>query len=119
VTQSPAAEGGVVIITGASGGIGAGICTELEQTGWQVVATDVAAPDRPSSTLDLALDVTDSAAWANTVASVVERYGRVDGLVNVAGIVERGRLHEVSDDSWNKVIAVNQTGTFLRHPGGI
>jgi 3alpha(or 20beta)-hydroxysteroid dehydrogenase len=46
------------------------------------------------------------------VAAVLERFARIDALVNVAGIVSRGGLEATTDDTWARVIAVNQTGTF-------
>jgi 3alpha(or 20beta)-hydroxysteroid dehydrogenase len=108
-----ASDNPVVIVTGAAGGIGSEVCSRLEQTQWQVVATDVAPPERSASTtVGLPLDVTDSRAWADTVAAVLERFARVDALVNVAGIVCRGGIDETTDETWDRVIAVNQTGTF-------
>jgi len=101
----------VVLVTGAAGGIGAAICERIEAAGLQCVATDVGAPDRPSAWC-LPLDVTDPRDWTTVVEAVLERFARLDGLVNVAGVVARGNLHEISDDAWHHVISVNQTGTF-------
>jgi 3alpha(or 20beta)-hydroxysteroid dehydrogenase len=103
----------VVLVTGAAGGIGSAICTLLEQEGWQVVATDIAAPERSNiATAGLALDVTSSEAWRGVVAAVVDKFGHIDGLVNVAGIARRGMVWEASDEDWDDVVAVNQTGVF-------
>lgn len=103
----------VAIVTGASGGIGSAVCARLEQARWQVVATDVRAPERAeSATVGLALDVTDSGAWAHVVDEILTRFDRVDALVNVAGMVCRGDLAQTTDETWNRVVAVNQTGTF-------
>jgi 3alpha(or 20beta)-hydroxysteroid dehydrogenase len=108
-----ASDNPVVLVTGAAGGIGSAVCSRLEQARWRVVATDVAPPERSApGTVALPLDVTDSDAWADTVAAVLERFGRIDALVNVAGIVCRGGLQETTDETWARVIAVNQTGTF-------
>jgi 3alpha(or 20beta)-hydroxysteroid dehydrogenase len=103
----------VVLVTGASGGIGSAVCTRFEQARWQVVATDVQAPERPhTESVGVALDVTDPSAWSSVVVEVVQRYGRLDALINVAGIVSRGGLDGTTDETWARVIAVNQTGTF-------
>jgi 3alpha(or 20beta)-hydroxysteroid dehydrogenase len=103
----------VVLVTGPAGGIGSAICTLLEQEGWQVVATDIAAPERSNvATAGLALEVTSSEAWRGVVAPVVDKFGHIDGLVNVAGIARRGMVWEASDEDWDDVVAVNQTGVF-------
>lgn len=102
----------VAIVTGASGGIGTAICADLQKAGWRVAGTDLTPPDR-NVDLGLTLDVTDSAAWSEAVAATVARLGRLDGLVCAAGIVARGNLDEVTDEDWNRVITVNQTGTFF------
>ena len=59
------------------------------------------------------MDVADADAVQRTIALALERYGRLDILVNNAGIAELAPLHEVSLESWNRVIAVTLTGTFL------
>lgn len=103
----------VAIVTGASGGIGTAICAGLREAGWRVVGADLEAPhgDEPVD-LGICLDVTDSASWTTAVGTVLDRFARLDGLITAAGVVARGTLEDVSDDSWNEVIAVNQTGTF-------
>lgn len=107
-----ATDRSIGLITGASGGIGGAVRSRLEDAGWQVIATDVEAPKPGETTYCADLDVTDSGAWSRVVADVVDGFGHVDALVNVAGIVSRGDLEEITDEDWNRVIAVNQTGTF-------
>lgn len=102
----------VALVTGAAGGIGAAICTRLVRDGWRVVATDVVAPERSGPCRPVALDVTSSGAWARVVSDILAAEGRLDGLVNNAGVVARGMLDEVTDEGWENVVAVNQTGTF-------
>src|SRR5882762_3705773 len=102
----------VVLVTGAQGGIGSAVCTRLARDGWQVVATDIEPPAAGNGTYSLALDVADSAAWSEVVAGIIERFRRLDALVNVAGIVARGSIEETTNESCDHVIAVNQTGTF-------
>lgn len=101
----------VVVVTGAAGGIGAGVCTLLEHEGWQVVATDLEPPERGNATC-LAHDVTSSGSWDDVTATVLGRFDRMDGLVNVAGIARRGMVWEATDEDWADVLAVNQTGVF-------
>ncbi|HWD77320.1 MAG TPA: SDR family oxidoreductase [Kribbella sp.] len=102
-----------MLVTGAAGGIGAAVCDRMEQAGWHVVAADLIAPERPGAdSSSVALDVTDSSAWESVVAQAMSAHGRIDALANVAGVVSRGGLEEVSDKEWERVIAVNQTGTF-------
>src|SRR6478609_8881477 len=58
-------------------------------------------------------DVTDPEQWAALVARVVDAHGRLDILINNAGILRWERMVDTSPASWNEVVAVNQTGVFL------
>ena len=59
------------------------------------------------------LDVTSEAGWEAVVGDIVGRHGRLDVVVNNAGIARMGRLVNVTMDDWDQTIAVNQTGVFL------
>jgi meso-butanediol dehydrogenase/(S,S)-butanediol dehydrogenase/diacetyl reductase len=59
------------------------------------------------------MDAADPAAVERTIALALDRFGRLDIMVNNAGVAELAPLHEVSLESWNRVIAVTLTGTFL------
>lgn len=59
------------------------------------------------------LDVTSVAEWDTVVADIVAQHGRIDGLVNNAGVLDFNRLADYPVDAWDRVIAVNQTGVFL------
>lgn len=98
--------GKVVLVTGAGSGIGRATTERLRADGAVAVATDVAGGDA-------ALDVTDEAAVASCIASVVAEHGRLDGVVNAAGVAGGGPAHMVDVTEWDRVISVNLTGTFF------
>jgi 3alpha(or 20beta)-hydroxysteroid dehydrogenase len=80
------------------------------------VAPDVPAPGGqriPGTVQARALDVADPAGWSSLAGWLQERFGRVDGLVNNAGVTSRVRLTDVSLQEWNRVLAVNLTGPML------
>ena len=112
-------ESRVVIVTGAASGIGAATAHEVRSDGATVVAVDLVAPEAPSDASDAgdrwwstAVDVTDEAAVAAMIAGAVERFGRIDGVVNAAGVAGGGPVHLVDASEWQRVIGVNLTGTF-------
>ncbi len=82
----------ICIVTGAAQGIGAATVAKLAAEGATVVACDRRAQEVPGAALALAVDVTDRAAVDAMVATVVARYGRIDVLVNNAGITQDARL---------------------------
>lgn len=106
-------EGKVVVVTGAGGGQGAAEARALAAEGATVIATDLAAPDLEAPILVRPLDVTDQAAWSALAGWLRERYGRVDGLVNNAGIALRVRLEEITLAELDRVMAVNVHGALL------
>lgn len=101
--------GRVVLVTGAAGTIGKAITAEVTAAGGTPVATDLAG--RPS--MDFALDVTREADWIAVIAEVAKRHGRLDGLVNNAGIIVIGDVEHTSLADWRRVMAVNVDGVFL------
>lgn len=110
--------GKVALITGGSRGIGAAIARVLARDGAVVVIADLL--DQPGETLAaglggsyLHLDVTDPDAWAAAVATIVQRHGRLDVLVNNAGIATAASIGKQELDEWNRVLQVNLTGVFL------
>lgn len=111
----------VAMVTGAAGGIGAAVTARLLDEGAHVLVTDLNTPTppierdaHPAQTIRCAsLDVTDQSEVETTVAGWRGETGRLDVLVNCAGIREIVPTLELSLDEWDRVIAVNLTGTFL------
>ncbi|WP_030169979.1 SDR family NAD(P)-dependent oxidoreductase [Streptomyces sp. NRRL S-813] len=108
-------DGKVGIVTGASRGIGHAIADAMAAEGAAVVATSRAATDDSfgDGVRYASLDVASEADWQRVTAEVIERHGRLDFLVNNAGIIAYETVHELTSDEWNRVVAVNQTGTWL------
>ncbi len=99
----------VILITGAAGGIGSAIGEAVVRLGGIVVATDIAG--KPG--MDHALDVTSEDEWQRVIVEVGAAHGRLDGLVNAAGIAPMGTVESTDYALWRKVIAINLDGTFL------
>jgi 3alpha(or 20beta)-hydroxysteroid dehydrogenase len=102
-----------VVVTGAADGQGATEARALAAEGATVIATDLAAPELAAPIVSRALDVTSEEAWTELAAWLRERHGRVDGLVNNAGIALRLRLHEITMSELDRVMAVNVHGALL------
>ncbi|HEY4250192.1 MAG TPA: SDR family oxidoreductase [Roseomonas sp.] len=83
--------------------------------GATVFASDIQAPAAPypSGVEALPLDVTSEAEWQSAVATVIAKAGRLDVLINNAGIIAYEPLDELGLEAWNRMIAVDQTGVFL------
>jgi 3alpha(or 20beta)-hydroxysteroid dehydrogenase len=107
-------EGKIVVITGAAGGQGAAEARALAAEGATVVATDLGEddPGLGDGIVYRRLDVAAASDWAQLGAWVAEEHGRVDGLVNNAGIPFRSRLLEVTIADWDRVFAINLTGAL-------
>lgn len=110
----------VVLVTGAASGIGAATCRAARAAGAQLIATDLAPEDAiaagsgaVAADMVARLDVADEAAVDACVSRAVERFGRIDGLVNCAGIQTPGPAHTTELAVWNRVLGVQLTGTFL------
>jgi NAD(P)-dependent dehydrogenase (short-subunit alcohol dehydrogenase family) len=112
----------IALVTGAARGIGLATAQKFLGEGWQVALLDIdndtlqrafttlALPDR---TLALHCDVADADGVSAAVARVVERFGRLDALVNNAGIAIFKPLLETTPADWARTLAVNLTGPFL------
>ena len=105
-------DGKVVVVTGAASGIGRACADRIDADGGLAVRTDVAEVTDGSATVSI-VDVTDGAAVAALVAATVAEHGRIDGLVNAAGVAGGGAVHLIDEADWQRVIDVNLTGTFL------
>ena len=107
--------GKVVLVTGAASGIGHAVSELFARQGAVVFASDIASPETPYSAgiEAMTLDVTSEADWEAAVDAVVEKSGRLDVLINNAGIIAYEPLHELDMKAWQRMIAVDQTGVFL------
>jgi NAD(P)-dependent dehydrogenase (short-subunit alcohol dehydrogenase family) len=107
-------NGKVAIISGAARGIGRAIAETFAAEGASVLAGDVVTPSAPSAGVDrMDMDVTREDAWRRVVERAEADYGRLDVLVNNAGISEYEAIHDVTMGSWRRIVAVNQTGVWL------
>ena len=111
----------VVIVTGGAAGIGRATARRFAQDGYRVAVWDVKAPDTSEGVFQ-SVDVTNAAAVEAAVAEVVERWGRIDVLVNNAGILrdhqlvkwkDGQKLAEMSEQDFDAVVSVNLKGVFL------
>lgn len=115
--------GKVALITGATGGIGQATAELFAHEGAQLVLTDI-ADDRlralatrleadGAEVLAQRHDVSSAKHWEEVIEPIHRRFGRLDVLVNLAGIVDWPGIEDTEQPSWDRVIAVNQTGTWL------
>ncbi|MEU7815165.1 3-oxoacyl-ACP reductase family protein [Pseudonocardia sp. NPDC049154] len=109
----------VAVVTGGTRGIGAALSRRLAEGGSRVVAVyrgDTAAAEALAKEVDgivpRQVDVGDPAACAELVVSVVEEYGRLDHLVNNAGLLLEARSTDTSPEDWERTLAVNLSAAF-------
>lgn len=103
----------VVVVTGASQGLGAGIVKAFRERGYRVVATSrsIGASDDPD-VLTVAGDIGDPATGRKVIEAALAAFGRVDTLVNNAGIFVAAPFTEYSDDQYRQVLSTNLNGFF-------
>lgn len=108
-------QGKVVLVTGAASGIGYAVSELFAKEGATVFASDIARPKIPysKSIQAITLDVTSEEDWETAVDAVIEKTGRLDVLINNAGVIAYEPLDELDVRQWHKLIAVDQTGVFL------
>jgi NAD(P)-dependent dehydrogenase (short-subunit alcohol dehydrogenase family) len=99
----------IVLIAGAAGAIGSAVADAVKREGGSAIATDLVQ----RAGIDHALDVTSEDDWQRVLADVERAHGRLDGLVNAAGIALLGTIEETDYATWRRVLAVNLDGTFL------
>lgn len=136
-TSASPAPARVALVTGAARGIGLAVARRFLREGWKVGLLDIDAPElakataalgEPDRTLALECDVAIGAQVDAAVAELAARFGRIDALVNNAGVAVFKPMLEHTAAEWERVIAVNLTGPFLctqacapvmlRHGGG-
>jgi 3alpha(or 20beta)-hydroxysteroid dehydrogenase len=105
----------IIVVTGAAGGQGAAEAIALHDEGAVVVATDVQdfLGEQPERIHRRRLDVSSPEEWDALAAWLHDTFGRVDGLINNAGIASRARLGEIVVQEWNRALAINLTGPML------
>ncbi|MCX5346037.1 SDR family NAD(P)-dependent oxidoreductase [Streptomyces atratus] len=103
----------VAVITGASQGIGAGLVDAYRKLGYAVVATSrTIAPSNRAGVLTVQGDIAETATAERVIAAGVERFGRVDTLVNNAGVFIAKPFTDYTQDDYAAVTGVNLTGFF-------
>ncbi|MCZ9881625.1 SDR family NAD(P)-dependent oxidoreductase [Arthrobacter sp. B2a2-09] len=107
-------QGKVAIVTGAGRGIGRSIAETFAREGATVIATSQSNhADFSEGITFRQQDVAEESTWKSLVAGVLEDHGRIDVLVNNAGIIAYEQLDDLAMADWNRVVAVNQTGVWL------
>lgn len=113
----------IVLVTGSGGGNGAAIATGMAKEGAAVVFADLkedaalanarSVCDAGGEAIGLVLDVASSESVNNCMGKIVKKYGRIDALVNNAGILTRNPFLELTEEEYDQVMAVNAKGVFL------
>jgi NAD(P)-dependent dehydrogenase (short-subunit alcohol dehydrogenase family) len=111
-------DGQIALVTGGASGLGTGIAQRFVEEGAIVTITDIQVEKGQQVAADLGAtfmqhNVTDEDQWRSIIATVVEQHGRLDTLVNNAGIFNNCPVDEMLLEDWQRVINVNLTGVFL------
>lgn len=106
-------EGKIALVTGGSAGIGGECCKLFAAEGATVIAADMNPMTYEAANVEfMQLNVTSVENCQEVVDAVVAKYGRIDVLVNNAGITRDALVQKMTDDMWDAVIAVNLKGVF-------
>ena len=116
-------EGKVALISGGARGMGAAEARFFAREGARVAVGDLLEEEGARLESEIAeaggdcifirLDVTSEESWANAVELTVSRYGRLDVLVNNAGVYQKARVEDTTLAGWDRVMAINAAGPFL------
>jgi 3-oxoacyl-[acyl-carrier protein] reductase len=104
------ATGDVVVVTGGASGIGAAVAAAVAAHGGQAVVFDVVAAPSSERIEPMQVDVSDREAVRSAIADVVERHGRITGLIAGAAIQPRVTIEDTDPETWGHVIDVNLNG---------
>ena len=99
----------VVLVTGSAGAIGSAVADAVVELGGIAITSDLPGRDG----VDQVLDVTSEEDWSRVLTDIERGAGRLDGLVNAAGIVTVGTVEETEFATWRRVMSINLDGTFL------
>jgi len=114
--------GKVIVVTGAARGIGAAIAAEAAASGAEALVLtdrDAIAAVQPCPVEPVPADLSDPGAPAKIVAAALARFGRIDGLVNAAGLTTRGGFQDADIAIWDRLMAVNARAPFFLMAGAI
>jgi NAD(P)-dependent dehydrogenase (short-subunit alcohol dehydrogenase family) len=103
-------DGLVAVVTGGASGIGAAIAARLTAAGAQVAALDLNADSAADGVYGVTADVSDDASVRSAIEQVVEHFGRLDIVVNNAGIGAQGTVEDNDDAEWHRVFDINVIG---------
>ncbi|QTG79580.1 SDR family NAD(P)-dependent oxidoreductase [Arthrobacter crystallopoietes] len=103
-------EGLAAIVTGGASGIGAATADRLADLGARVAVLDLVPEAASGRHFAVSCDVSDDASVKSAVQAVVDRYGRLDVVVNNAGIGAQGTIEDNDDDEWHRVFDINVVG---------
>ena len=110
-------DGRVALVTGGRGGAGRAVCERFVAEGAHVYAADLSdggsIGDEPAPGEFLRFDVTSEDEVSAGIDAIADTHGRLDIVVNAAGIEIEKTIDETSLDDWNRIFAINVTGTFL------
>jgi 3(or 17)beta-hydroxysteroid dehydrogenase len=99
----------VILITGGAGAVGSAVAEAVVRDGGIAIDTDLAGREG----IDHVLDVTSESDWQRVIGAVEASAGRLDGLVNAAGIAEMGTVEDTDYAMFRRTMAINVDGTFL------
>lgn len=112
----------VAVVTGGARGIGKAICEELAENGWNIAVVDMQQQEAEKTAAEMrdkkveaeafTCNVTDAMAVNELVSRILKRFGRIDVLVNNAGITRDNLLIRMKTEEWQSVMDVNLNGTF-------
>jgi meso-butanediol dehydrogenase/(S,S)-butanediol dehydrogenase/diacetyl reductase len=103
-------KGKVILVTGGRSGIGLECAKRFEHQGAQVITAQREKEDQFEC---IQADFADLTSPKKVIDEVIRRTGRLDGLINNAGVMEEGTVEEISLDDWHKTLSVNLTAPFL------
>lgn len=119
-------NGKTALVTGGASGIGRATCRAIAGEGGSVAVADIdfigasaTASDIGSGAFAIQLDVTSEPSWEVATKALIEHFGTLDIVCNIAGIGTGGSIEEIEIEDWNAMVAVNLTGVLLGCKHGI